>query len=294
MQRILLIGKKGQLGWELQRTLATLGEVDAFDFPEIDLGKPEILHELIQRISPGLIVNAAAYTNVDKAESETELARMINAVAPGVMAEEARRLNAAFIHYSTDYVFDGQKGSPYIEADLPDPINVYGKSKLEGEQRVQSAGGAYLILRTSWVYSMGQGGFVTKVLKWARTQKTLRIVDDQIGSPTSARMLAEATSQVIAQASGNVFNYLQEKQGLYHLGGLGSASRYEWTKEIIDLDPNKAEQTVTELLPAKTSDFPLPAKRPLFTGLDCQKFINTFAVAFPDWRKALRLTMGIE
>jgi dTDP-4-dehydrorhamnose reductase len=287
MQRILLIGRNGQLGWELQRTLATLGEVVALDFPDIDLGNPAGLRELIRGISPNLIVNAAAYTNVDKAESEPELARKINAIAPGVMAEESKRLGAAFVHYSTDYVFDGTKGSAYTERDVPNPLNVYGKTKLEGEQLVQAAGGAYLIFRTSWVYSLRQGGFVTKVLQWARQQETLRIVDDQIGSPTWARMLAEATAQVVAQGRSESVDYLREKAGLYHLAGGGSASRYEWAKAILELDPRGDEQVVKEILPAKTSDFPTLAVRPEFSSLDCSFFKQVFGLNVSCWKEQL-------
>lgn len=287
MQRILLIGKNGQLGWELQRTLATLGEVCTYDFPEIDLSKPESLRELIRGIAPHLIVNAAAYTNVDKAETEPDLARAVNAAAPGVMAEEARRINAALIHYSTDYVFDGTKGSAYIETDIPDPLNVYGATKLEGERAVQAVGGAFLIFRTSWVYSLRQGGFVTKVLQWARQQESLRIVDDQVGSPTWARMLAEATAQVIAQGRGQPVEYMREKAGLYHLAGGGAASRYEWAKAILELDPRKEEQVVKELLPAKSSEFPTPAERPAHTGLNCDVVQELFHLYFENWKRQL-------
>jgi len=291
MQKILLIGKNGQLGWELQRTLATLGEIVALDYPEIDLAKPESLCEVIRNVSPQLIVNAAAYTNVDKAESEPELAQKVNGEAPRVMAEEARRLKAAFIHYSTDYVFDGKKGSPYVETDVPNPLNVYGKTKMAGEQKIQEVGGTFLIFRTSWVYSLQQGGFVTKVLQWAREQEVLRIVDDQIGSPTWARMLAEATAQTIAQWRSDPVAYIKQKSGLYHLAGGGSCSRYEWAKAIIDLDPQKEEQLVKELLPVTSNEFPVPAVRPLNTGLDCTKFTRNFVLSLPDWARSLEILM---
>jgi len=291
MQRLLLIGKTGQLGWELQRTLATLGEVVALDYPEIDLAKPESLHEVIQNVSPQLIVNAAAYTNVDKAESEPELAQKVNAEAPSVMAQEARRLEAAFIHYSTDYVFDGKKGTPYVETDLPNPLNVYGKTKLAGEQKVQEIGGAFLIFRTSWVYSLRQGGFVTKVLQWAREQEVLRIVDDQIGSPTWARMLAEVTAQVIAQGRSEPVEYIKQKAGLYHLAGGGSCSRYEWAKEILELDQKKEEHVVKGLLPIKTREFPIIALRPETTCLNNDKFIHSFNLSLPDWKRSLEFMM---
>lgn len=256
----------------------------ALDYPEIDLAEPESLRQVIRGIAPNLIVNAAAYTNVDKAETERELAFKINSTAPGVMAEEARLLRAGFIHYSTDFVFDGIKANSYIETDAPLPLNVYGASKLEGENAVKRAGGAALIFRTSWVYSMRQGGFVTKVLEWASKQGSLRIVDDQFGSPTSARMLAEVSAQVIAQGRGDMLGYLAEKAGLYHLAGSGSCSRYDWAREIVKL----AGLDVT-VEPAKTVDFPSPAIRPLHPILDCAKFTTAFNLALPGWRDALAL-----
>jgi dTDP-4-dehydrorhamnose reductase len=294
MTRILILGKNGQLGWELQRTCACLGEMIALDYPELDLANPASLREAIQRIKPGILINAAAYTNVDKAENEPELARKVNALAPGLLAEEAKRNNAAFIHYSTDYVFDGVKGNPYIEDDPPNPINIYGASKLEGETNVQAVGGAFLIFRTSWVYSLRAGGFVTKVLQWARQQSSLRIVDDQVGSPTWARMLAEATAQVIAQGQDKPVEYITAKSGLYHLAGAGSASRYEWARAILEHDPGKKEQIVKEFLPAKTSEFPTAASRPLFTALENTHFNDVFNISLPPWTRALTLAMSAE
>ena len=290
--RILLIGKNGQLGWELQRTCATLGEVIPVDFPEIDLSKTGDLRNQIRAIKPNLIINAAAYTNVDKAESEPELAHLVNAIAPTVMAEEIQKLKGALIHYSTDYVFDGNKGTPYIETDLPNPINVYGATKWEGEKMVQATGGAFLIFRTSWVYSLRQGGFVTKVLQWARQQEVLRIVDDQVGSPTWARMLAEATSQVIAQGRSDPIGYLAEKQGLYHLAGAGSCSRFEWAKAILELDPNKEEQVVKEFLPAKNQDYPTLARRPRYSSLECNKFLNFSRIKMLEWMQTIAIAMS--
>jgi dTDP-4-dehydrorhamnose reductase len=288
MNQILLIGKNGQLGWELHRTLATLGELTAVDYPEIDLECPESGRDLIRQIHPQVIVNAAAYTAVDQAETEQERAWKINALAPGMLAEEARKLNALFIHYSTDYVFDGTKGAPYVEEDAPNPLNFYGRSKLEGERLVQEAEGVSLILRTSWVYSLRQqGGFVGKVLQWSRQQETLRMVDDQIGNPTWARMLAEITSQVLARGE----KYIHERTGLYHLAGNGFASRFEWAQLILKLDPQRQEQTVKEILPALTTDFPTPAQRPLFSALDCSHFRRVFNFVLPPWQEALCLAI---
>ncbi|MCX6055312.1 MAG: dTDP-4-dehydrorhamnose reductase [Chloroflexi bacterium] len=290
--KILLFGKNGQLGWELQRSCMTLGEVTAVDYPEVDLSHLDELRVLIRAEKPNLILNAAAYTNVDKAESEPELARKVNALAPAVMAEEVKKLNGAFIHYSTDYVFDGTKGSPYDETDHPNPINVYGATKLEGEQLVQGVGGSSLVFRTSWVYSLRQGGFVNKVLQWAREQEALRIVDDQIGSPTWARMLAEATAQVIIQGHNEPTGYIRERSGLYHLAGVGSCSRFEWARAILEFDPNKEEQVVKEMLRAKSNEFLTPARRPLFTGLTCAHFMESFSLHLPHWTRNIEIAMA--
>jgi dTDP-4-dehydrorhamnose reductase len=290
-QRILLFGKYGQLGWELQRALATLGRVQAIDYPEIDLVDSQSLRLLIREARPRVIVNATAYTAVDKAESEAEIAMAINAQAPRVMAEEATQIGAALIHFSTDYVFDGAKGSDYIESDPPNPVGVYGQSKLAGEQAIQEGGGAYLILRTSWVYSLRRDSFVTKVLKWSRGQTKLRIVSDQVGNPTWCRMLAETTAQLLAQAGPDPAPWLNERRGLYHLAGSGKASRFEWARAILTYDPRREEQVVQELLPAKTSDFPTPARRPLHSALDCKCFESTFGLRLPPWEEALRLAI---
>jgi len=209
-----------------------------------------------------------------------------------VLAEEARKLNALLLHYSTDYVFDGGKGAPYMETDSPHPLNVYGESKLAGEQAIQSINGNYLILRTAWVYSLRRDSFVTKALQWARQTETLRIVDDQVSNPTWARMLAEITAQLLSRAGDDFLPWLEERKGLYHLAGEGYASRYEWTQEILKLDPKYFEQVVRELLPAVTAEFPTPAKRPLFSALNCLKFIECFKLQFPDWHKSLNLVMN--
>lgn len=289
MNKILQIGTRGQVGWELLRTCAPLGEVVALDYPEVDLSDFASLRRLVNEIKPNIILNAAAYTNVDKAESEPEKARAINAIGPGVLAEEAKKVNAVLVHYSTDYIFDGTKGSPYVEIDPPNPLSVYGWTKLEGEQAIAASGCVNLVLRTSWVYSMRQGGFVTKVLQWARTQEVMRVVDDQISSPTSARMLAEITALILAQGRDDMFGYLSEKGGLYHCAGGGSCSRYEWAKAIIDLDPRKQEQIVKEILPARSSDFAVPANRPLVSVLDCVRLHGSLVLRLPNWQNSLHL-----
>lgn len=291
MKKILQIGTKGQLGWELLRTCAPLGEVVALDYPDVDLSNSTGLRELVRNVKPDIIINAAAYTNVDKAESEPELARAINATGPGVLAEEAKKIHAVLVHYSTDYVFDGTKGSPYVETDQPNPLNVYGQTKLEGEQAIAASGCVNLVLRTSWVYSMRQGGFVTKVLQWAREQEVMRVVDDQISSPTSARMLAEITALILAQGRNDVYGYLSEKGGLYHCAGSGSCSRYEWAKAILELNPRKEEQVVKELLPAKSSDFAVPANRPLVSVLCSDKLQNALKLYGGEWYRWLEMTI---
>ena len=290
--RFLLIGRNGQLGWELQRTCMTLGEVIATDYPEVDISQAAALRELIRSVKPDILLNPAAYTAVDKGESELDRARRVNSIAPGVMAEEMKKLGGALIHYSTDYVFDGEKGTLYTETDTPNPINAYGITKLEGEQAVHSTAGIALTFRTCWVYSLRAGGFVNKVLGWARQQEVMRIVDDQIGSPTWARMLAEATAHVIARGGDDPLAYLQQHSGLYHLAGTGAASRYEWAHEVIERDPKKEEQVVRQILPAKSTEFPNPAHRPVYSALDCSKFVKTFGIPLPDWKISVRLLMG--
>lgn len=264
------------------------------DFPEIDLVDSEGVRSIVRRVRPLMIVNAAAYTAVDKAENETQLAMAINGVAPGILAEEAHALGSVLIHYSTDYVFDGRAGRPYLEGDSPSPLNVYGHSKLAGEQAIQQVGGSYLVFRTSWVYSLRQGGFVNKVLEWARRPNELKIVSDQVSNPTWCRMLAEVTSQVIAQGMHAGPGWFGERQGIYHLAGSGYASRLDWARAILENDPRREEQLTAHLLPAATAEFPTPAVRPLFSALNCDRFSRVFSLRLPDWEIALRLAMETE
>jgi dTDP-4-dehydrorhamnose reductase len=292
--KILLLGRNGQLGWELERCLQPIGEVFAFDFPEVNMVDPTSVREAIREHPSDVVINATAYTDVDKAERESELAEAINGNAPGILAEEARRLDALLIHYSTDYVFDGSKGSPYSENDSANPINVYGSSKYHGEQAIQQAGGDTLILRTSWVYASRTvagihqpGGFVKKVMEWSRIKETLRVVTDQVGNPTWSRMLAEITCQLLAGG----LDELRARGGLYHLAGSGFTNRYDWANAILELDPLKKDQITKELLPALTTDFPTAAPRPLFSALDCSRFTATFGLRLPDWKTALRLAL---
>ncbi len=292
--RVLLLGKLGQLGWELHRSLSPLGELIAVDYPEIDLSQPDQILQLVRRVQPALIVNATAYTAVDRAESEPQVAMDINARAPRILAEEARTLGATLIHFSTDYVFDGTANRPYLETDPPSPLSVYGRSKLEGERAIQAAGGAYLILRTSWVYSLRRDSFVTKVLSWAHQQETIKVVSDQVGNPTWARQLAEITAQLLAKSTGNPAGWLAERGGLYHLAGGGYASRLEWAEAVLRLDPRREEQVAWQVLPALTADFPTPARRPLFSALNCDHFSSVFSLRLPTWQDALALALDAD
>jgi dTDP-4-dehydrorhamnose reductase len=292
--QILLFGKHGQLGWELHRTLAPLGHVFALDIPEVDFSRPESVQDAVLRIKPQVIINASAYTAVDRAEDEPQTAMAVNSYAPGLLASLADDLGAVLIHYSTDYVFDGGKGSPYTESDTPNPLNEYGRSKLAGEKAIQEVDRAYLVLRTSWVYSMRGDSFVSKVLRWSRQQPELRIVSDQIANPTWARMLAEVTSQLIAMAGEDTHAWLYERRGIYHLAGDGYASRMDWAKAILEFDPHREEQLTQEILAAKTTDFPTPARRPLFSALNCDCFADTFGLRLPAWKKALSLAMSVQ
>jgi len=287
--QILLFAKNGQLGWELNRSLLALGNVLAVGASEVDFEDADALAGMIRETKPAFIINPAAYTAVDQAESETERAGRVNSVAPGVLAKEAKKINAILIHYSTDYVFDGLKGVPYDESDPVQPLNVYGRSKLEGERAIAASGAASLVLRTSWVYSLRQqGGFVNKVLQWSRQQTQLRMVTDQVGNPTWARMLAEVTAILVSRGA----SYLRERQGLYHLAGRGFTSRFNWGSAVMEFDPNKQEQTATKILPALTSEFPAAAARPLFSALNCDTFEKTFDLKLADWKAALKLAMS--
>ncbi|MCP4143324.1 MAG: dTDP-4-dehydrorhamnose reductase [Chloroflexi bacterium] len=286
--KILILGNTGQLGTELARLLPRFGDLAALDYPDIDMADAGMIRSLLRKYTPDVIFNATAYTAVDKAESEIELAEAINGRGPGILAEEAKKRNALLFHYSTDFVFDGEKGKPYIETDLPNPLSIYGRSKLHGEQAVVAVDGDYLTFRTSWVYGLeNESGFVKKVLGWSRQHNSLKIVDDQISNPTWARMLAEMTVKVLEKG----VEFATERKGLYHLAGAGFASRYEWVKEILALDPNKSEQIATEILPVKSDAFPLPAQRPTFSALNCDLFQETFQIKIPEWQRSLEKAM---
>ncbi len=284
--KILLFGKNGQLGWELNRTLMCLGELIALDYPEVNFEKPKDVINIVNLIKPDLIVNAAAYTDVDKAEEEPDKARLINADTPGEIARWCKKNNAVIIHYSTDYVFDGTKGSPYTEQDQPNPLNVYGQTKLAGEIAIQQINAIHMILRTAWVYSMRGNNFVTKVLEWTKKSDVIRVVDDQISNPTWARALAEITADVVAMGIEDVRSFFDRKGGSYHCAGSGYCRRYDWAKAALN---ELFKNNVIKILPAKTDDFRTLAVRPLHTALDCDKFARVFKIILLRWDKIIKL-----
>ncbi|MGA2179936.1 MAG: dTDP-4-dehydrorhamnose reductase [Verrucomicrobiota bacterium] len=283
--KILLIGKNGQVGWELRRALAPLAEVVAVDYPEINLTDTPALRALVAATNPSVVVNAAAYTAVDKAETETELCRQVNAVAPGVLAEAAKKIGALMVHYSTDYVYDGAKTSPYVETDAPNPLGVYGRSKLEGDRAVKASGADHLIFRLCWVYGARGQNFMLTMQRLARAREKLRVVGDQFGCPTWSRMIAETTAlalkQVLAGADGSGFN------GEYHLAAGGQTNWHEFASCIIEWMP-EAERKCRAVERITTPEYPTPAKRPAYSVLDCGKLQKTFGLRLPDWEASLR------
>lgn len=284
--KILLFGKNGQVGWELQRSLAPLGEVVALSTNSVDLcgdfADLDGIAKTVRAVAPDVIVNAAAYTAVDKAESEPELARTVNALTPGLLAEEAKRLGAWLIHYSTDYVFDGSGDKPWLEADATGPLSVYGRSKLEGEQAIQATGCNYLIFRTSWVYAARGANFAKTMLKLAQQRDSLNVIDDQIGAPTGAELLADVTAHAIKTAMQN-----PDLRGLYHLTAGGQTSWHGYASFVIDF-ARKAGLDIKvgadAIQPIPTSAYPLPAPRPNNSRLDGRKLQNAFGLKLPHWQ----------
>ncbi len=287
--RILLFGKGGQVGWELQRSLLPLGEVVALDFDsEVHCGdfmRPEKLVQTVRKVQPDVIVNAAAYTAVDKAQSEPELARLINALSPGVLAEEAERIGAWLVHYSTDYVFDGRGHRPWVETDKPAPINVYGETKLEGEQLVVTRCRRHLIFRTSWVYAARGGNFAKTMLRLAQERERLTVVDDQIGAPTGADLLADVTAHALRQVQ-----HMPESAGLFHLVAGGETSWYEYAKYVIEharRSPVAPTIKVVSVDPVPTAAFPTSARRPLNSRLETDRLRTVFNLTLPPWQQGV-------
>ena len=281
----MVTGKSGQVGSELQTTLAPLGAVTALDVDQMDLAKPDSIRRVLRELKPGIIVNAAAYTAVDKAESEPDLAIQVNGVAPGILAEEAKRLGAILVHYSTDYVFDGELDRPYGEDDPPNPVNAYGKSKLAGERAIEAVGGHYLILRSSWVYSARGSNFVLTVLRLAREMPELTMVDDQTGSPTWARALAEATAELLRRKA-----LITRHSGVYHLTASGHTSRFDYTRAIIDImkEVSGIPNGWASVKPITSDQFPLPARRPRRPVMSIEKIKQVFGIEMPRWGTQLK------
>jgi len=284
--KILLLGKNGQVGWELQRSLAPLGELVALDFDSTDLcgdfTNPQGLAETVRTVRPDVIVNAAAHTAVDKAESEPDLARLINATAPGVLAQEAHKLGAWLVHYSTDYVFDGSGTQPWVETDVPAPLNVYGQTKLEGEQLVAAHCKNHLIFRTSWVYAARGGNFAKTMLRLAQERERLTVIDDQFGAPTGAELLADVTAHAIRHVQQNPAH-----AGLYHLVAGGETTWHGYAKHVLsraELSQTTIKIVAKDVLPVPTSAFPTPAQRPLNSRLNTVKLQSTFGLTLPAWQ----------
>ena len=287
--KILLLGKDGQLGWELQRSLSLLGEVVALGHHSADLAadftQPDQLAETVRTVRPQLIVNAAAHTAVDRAESEPELARLINATAPGVLAREAQALGAWLVHYSTDYVFDGSGQQPWSEADTPAPLNVYGRSKLEGEEAIRATCPRHLILRTSWVYSARGQNFAKTMLRLAQERELLTVIDDQVGAPTGADLLADFTALAL-----RALPQRPELAGLYHLSAGGQTSWHGYAQHVIEqaraLRP-ELPLKVRELRPVPSSAFASAARRPHNSRLDTRRLQAAFGVRLPEWQQGV-------
>jgi dTDP-4-dehydrorhamnose reductase len=275
--KILVTGANGQVGAELAAQMRPLGDVTAVDRATLDLADPDALVAAVRALKPDLIVNAAAYTAVDRAETERDLAYAVNATAPGILAAEARRLSAVLIHYSTDYVFDGAARIPYAEDDPVGPLGVYGASKLAGEEAIAAAGAHALTLRTSWVYGLRGSNFLLTIRRLAATRDELRIVADQTGVPNWCRALAVATARIVAGG----LPALAERAGIYHLSSTGQATWYDFARAIV------GDVQAPRIVPITTAEYPLPARRPGFGVLATAKFERAFGFALPPWRDAL-------
>jgi dTDP-4-dehydrorhamnose reductase len=304
--RILLIGKTGQIGRDLNSLLPSLGDFTAVDRSQLDLSRAQQISETVRSIRPTLIVNAAAYTAVDRAESEHAAAHAVNAEAPGILAEEAAKCGALLVHYSTDYVFDGTSRTAYVEGDAPNPLNVYGKTKLEGERAIQRSGVAHLIFRTQWIYARDGKNFLRTVLRLATERQELRIVGDQIGSPTLSREVASATVGILRGIFDNQQNGAAAAfSGVYHMTAAGETTWCGFANAILDEATSEAadhswisEVTAQRPLLARcaiaipTSEYPTPARRPAFSLLSNALLTRTFGIQLPHWRTQLRSALG--
>lgn len=293
MIRALVTGARGQVGFEMARALEGRAEVVALDRAALDLARPEAIAACVREVRPALIVNAGAYTAVDRAESEVEAARAVNARAPAVLAEEARRSGALLVHYSTDYVFDGAKPGPYAEGDSPAPLNAYGATKLEGERAVAASGCPHLVLRTSWIYAPRGRNFLITMLQLARTREELRVVDDQRGAPTSSGELARATVRILAPGAGPITGADLERAGaragLYHATAAGETTWFGFAQAIFELWAARAGAAFRppRLVPIPARDYPTPARRPANSVLSNERLLATFGVRLAPWREGL-------
>jgi dTDP-4-dehydrorhamnose reductase len=285
LPRILLIGKIGQVGWELRRTLAPMGQIVCVDYPEIDLTAEDSIRRWVRDSRPDIVINAAAYTAVDKAESEPDKAMKINGIAPGILAEEAKKLGALMVHYSTDYVFDGTKTEPYVEIDAPNPLGAYGRTKLAGDEAVRAVGGAHLIFRLCWVYGARGQNFMLTMMRLARERDKLRVVSDQVGCPTWSRMIAETTALALKRAltAGDVGAFT----GTYHLASSGITSWHGFADAIVALMPAEGRKC-TRVEAISTADYPTPTKRPAYSVLACDKLERAFGLRLPQWEESLK------
>jgi len=277
--KILLTGRNGQVGHELERALAPLGEVFSFDHKQLDLADPIAIVSRVREVKPDVIVNAAAYTAVDQAEQDVEQAMLVNAAGPGFLAAEAQAVGALLVHYSTDYVFDGTKTTPYTEDDPPNPLSVYGKSKLAGEKAIQAVGGRHLILRTSWVYGPRGKNFFLTMLRLAREREELRVVNDQRGAPTSSIAIADATAEILRRHG-------TDANGLFHVTAAGETTWFGFTEAIVG-HACASLPRVPRLVPITTAEYPTPAKRPAYSVLDCSKVGRSLGVQIADWQAGL-------
>lgn len=292
--KILLTGKDGQVGWELQRALSSFDHVVSVGREGMDLADPDAIRRIVRDVRPDIILNPAAYTAVDKAESEPDLAMAVNGIAPGILAEEAKLLDAVLVHYSTDYVFDGSKPGAYTEDDAPNPQSVYGRTKLAGELAIRASGCRHLILRTSWVYGLHGGNFVKTVLRLAKERDELRIVADQYGAPTWARELANAT--MLALMAWQMSDWNEELGGTYHFTAGGRTSWHRYAEEIVRLarqyDAALAAKPL-EIRAIATHEYPAPAKRPANSVLANDRIRETFGIALPEWQDSLAVCMRL-
>jgi dTDP-4-dehydrorhamnose reductase len=291
--RTLILGAAGQLGRELERVFKGFGSIIAADRSIVDLAQPEQIRAAVRRIQPDVILNAAAYTAVDRAEAEPKLARAVNAEAPRILAEEARQRNALLVHYSTDYVFDGSKAVPWTETDPTRPLNTYGTTKLAGEQAIQGAGGEFLIFRTSWVYGPYGHNFLLTMLRMAEERGKVTVVDDQVGAPTTTMILARATQMIVGGVLSGRFGDPSQWSGLYHMSCSGSTSWFGFADAIFALAATQLDVRTPELTPIATKNYSTPAARPRNSVLSNEKLGERFGLQLPAWEAGLEEAVGI-